>query len=195
MAALDFLRRDREVKVLHFNHATETADEAERIVTDYCEQHGLDLVVGHLDDSPERGQSLEDFWRDCRYFFFSESCDGLPVVTCHHLDDVAETWLFTSLNGTPKIIPPRRDNYLRPFLETRKVVFEDWCERKSVPFHYDASNNDVRFTRNYIRHELMPKVLRVNPGIHKVMRKKVQQVVKDQNMIHEELKIMWASLT
>lgn len=195
MAALDFLRRDRKVKVLHFNHATETADEAERVVTSYCEQHNLELIVGHIDDTPDSGQSLEDFWRQCRYSFFADVAGGLPVVTCHHLDDVAETWLFTSLNGTPRIIPPRRDDYLRPFLETRKAVLEDWCDRKEVPFHYDTSNNNIRFNRNFIRHELMPKALRVNPGLHKVLRKKVQKVVRQQDEIHKELKMAWASLT
>jgi tRNA(Ile)-lysidine synthase len=116
-------------------------------------------------------------------------------VTCHHLDDVAETWLFTSLNGTPKLIPSRRDNYLRPFLQTRKAVFEDWCDRKEVPYHCDESNNDTRFNRNYIRHELMPKALRVNPGLHKVLRKKIRKELEVQSAIQEEMRVMWASLT
>lgn len=195
MAALDFLRQNRKVKVLHFNHGTHGADAAERVVTKYCDLHNLELVVGHLDESPDSGQSLEDFWRQARYSFFNDRCDGLPVVTCHHLDDVAETWLFTSLNGNPKLIPSKRDNYLRPFLQTRKAVFEDWCDRKDVMYHYDESNNDTRFNRNFIRHEIMPRALRVNPGLHKVLRKKIQQDVDAHSSIHQEMRMMWASLT
>ena len=67
-----------------------------------------------------------------------------------------------------------RDFYLRPFLETRKSTFEDWCDRKNVPSFYDVSNSDTSYMRNYIRHEVVPKALRVNPGLHKVLRKKLK---------------------
>jgi len=175
MAALDFLRRNRDVTVLHYNHGTDFSDSAEGLVTEYCKLHNLVLVKGELTDTPDSGQSLEDFWRYHRYSFFNESHGTLPVITCHHLDDVVETWLFTSLHGNSRLIPSRRDQFIRPFLETRKAVMEDWCERKCVPYIDDPSNNDVRFMRNYIRHELIPKALRVNPGIYKVLRKKLKQ--------------------
>jgi len=174
MAVLDFLRRSRNVTALYFNHDTEIADSAESLVEGYCIEHKIPLLIGHLDETPDKGTSLEDFWRHERYQFFKEVHGLLPVITCHHLDDVAETWLFTALHGTPRLIPSRRDIYLRPFLETRKAVFEDWCDRKGVPYIEDPSNADTRFMRNYIRHEVMPKALRVNPGLHKVLRKKLK---------------------
>lgn len=175
MAVIDFLRQSRNVTAIHYNHGTDFADEAEALVTSYCEQYKIPLIVDYLDDTPDKGVSLEDFWRKARYGFFEEVHDGVtPIITCHHLDDVAETWLFTSLNGNPRLIPSRRDFYMRPFLETRKAIFEDWCNRKNVPYIEDPSNENTRFTRNYIRHELMPRALRVNPGLHKVLRKKVQ---------------------
>ena len=178
MAVLDFLRRSRNVTVLHYNHGTEFSDTAELLVSSYCAEYKLPLITGALDDAPDKGVSLEDFWRRARYGFFEDVHDGkLPIITCHHLDDVAETWLFTSLNGIPRLIPSRRDVYLRPFLETRKAVLEEWCSRKDVPYVDDPSNRDIRFTRNYIRHELMPKALRVNPGLHKVLRKKIRAAV------------------
>ena len=174
MAVLDFLRRSRNVTALHFNHQTPEADSYQSLVEKYCAQHHIPLIVGTLNDTPDFGVSLEDFWRQQRYSFFDDARSLLPVITCHHLDDVAETWLFTSLHGTPKLIPSRRGAYQRPFLETRKAVFEDWCVRKGVPYIDDPSNADTRFMRNYIRHELMPKALRVNPGLHKVLRKKLK---------------------
>lgn len=180
MAALDFLRRNRDVTVLHYNHATDFSDSAEDLVTEYCRFHNLVLIKDKLTDTPDLGQSLEDFWRYHRYSFFNESHGALPVVTCHHLDDVIETWLFTSMHGNSRLIPSKRDQFIRPFLETRKAVLEDWCERKCVPYIEDPSNNDIRFMRNYIRHELVPKALRVNPGIYKVLRKKLK---KNESMV------------
>ena len=173
MAVLDFLRKSRDVTVLHFNHKTQNSDEAEDVVTKFCEKYSLSLITGSLQKEKPKGRSSEDFWREERYRFFEESHGDLPVITCHHLDDVVETWLFTSFHGTPRLIPSKRDFYLRPFLMTRKHVFEDWCDRKGIPTFYDQSNSDTRYMRNYIRHEVVPKALRVNPGLHKVLRKKL----------------------
>ena len=182
MAALDFLRKGRRVRVLHFNHGTEHAEEAQDCVERYCKENDIKISIGGLfgKECP-KGSSKEDFWRKQRYSFFeSESMGSLsgnwrdsPVVTCHHLDDVVETWLFTSMHGEGRLIPSKRDNYIRPFLLTRKAVFEDWCDRKDVPYVTDPSNTDTSFMRNYIRHKLMPHALTVNPGIHKVIRKKI----------------------
>jgi tRNA(Ile)-lysidine synthase len=130
--------------------------------------------VGNIKEDIPKGVSKEEFWRKSRYKFFENEAGKLPVVTCHHLDDVVETWLFTSFHGDPQLIPSRRGRYLRPFLETRKAIFEDWCERKDVGYTIDPSNKDTSFMRNYIRHEVVPKVLRVNPGLHKVLRKKIR---------------------
>ena len=180
MAALDFLKQGREVKVLHFNHRTSHADEAQDCVQKYCRDYGLPIKIGYLNKDMPSGSSKEDFWRKERYSFFnSENLSefsglvNIPIVTCHHLDDVVETWLFTSLHGEGRLIPSERDDYIRPFLATRKAVFEDWCDRKDVPYVNDPRNSDTSFMRNYIRHELMQHVLKINPGIHKVLRKKI----------------------
>ena len=173
MAALDFLSQNRDVVALHFNHGTEHSREAESIVREYCDDKDISLVVGDLKQEVPNGVSREDFWRKSRYRFFEQEAGQLPVVTCHHLDDVIETWLFTAFHGEARLIPSRRGRYIRPFLETRKAVFEDWCDRKDVPYIIDPSNTDTSFMRNYIRHEIVPKVLRVNPGLAKVLRKKI----------------------
>lgn len=174
MAALDFLSKNKDVLVLHYNHATPHANHAEVIVSKYCEKNNIPLVVDGLKEDMPAGVSKEDFWRKHRYDFFEREAGDLHVVTCHHLDDAVETWLFTSMHGAPKLIPSQRGRYLRPFLGTRKVVFEEWCDRKGVHFINDPSNTDLSFMRNYIRHEIVPRALRVNPGLPKVLRKKIK---------------------
>lgn len=174
MGALDFLRRSHHVTALHYNHATPGSSQAQRCVETYCSTHKIPLLVGQLDDPPPAGDSKEDYWRQKRYEFFEASGVQTPIVTCHHLDDVAETWIFTSLHGEPRLIPARRGIYLRPFLQTRKEVFVSWCDRKGVEYVEDVSNKNTRFRRNYIRHRLMPHALEVNPGLHKVLKKKLK---------------------
>ena len=178
MAALDFLSRKHDVTVLHFNHSTKHAQEAEDTVVKFCLSRNIDFKIGRLNERIGRGRSKEDFWREKRYNFFeSVTSDDDVIVTCHHLDDVVETWLFTSLHGNSRIIPCRRERYLRPFLTTKKEVFVSWCERHDVPYAKDPSNNNTEFRRNYIRHCLMPHALKINPGLSKVLKRKVEQSI------------------
>ena len=173
MAVLDFLRRSRDVEVLHYNHGTgEHADNATDLVRDYCKEHNIFSVIGWNQDEMPEGVSAEAWWRQQRYTFFEEAT-RLPVITAHHLGDVVENWIFTSLNGNPYLIPRQRDQYLRPFLTTEKKDLVGWCERKGVSFVEDVTNTDTRYRRNYIRHVMMPHVEQINPGIRKTIKKKI----------------------
>ena len=178
MAVLDFLSKNKDVAVMHFNHGTPHSSQAENLVVEYCDERNINCIVGRIRESCPRGTSQEEFWRDQRYDFFDRISEtpfyrDRPIITCHHLDDLVETWVFTSLHGESKLIPSRRGKYVRPFLITRKAVLEDWCDRKNVPHIDDPSNMDNCYMRNYIRHEIVPRALRVNPGLPKVLRKKV----------------------
>ncbi len=178
MAVLSFLRSNprRDITALHYNHGTPFADRAQELVEQYCREYRIPLCIGRRSAAMPVGVSREAFWRESRYSFFEDVCGSRPVITCHHLDDVVETWIFTSLHGQGRLIPALRDVYVRPFLETRSQDLADWCERKSVPFIEDPSNTDTAYMRNYIRHILMPHALRVNPGLPKTLRKKVQEM-------------------
>ena len=173
MAALDFLRRTREVTVLHYNHGTgEYADKAQEIVKKYCEDFSLDFASATNTEEMPKGVSAEAWWREKRYRWFESETD-YPIVTAHHLGDAVENWIFTSLNGNPCLIPQKRDQYIRPFLTTEKQSLVDWCQRRSVPYVNDPTNFDTKYRRNYIRHKLIPHVLNINPGIHKTIKKKI----------------------
>lgn len=177
MACLDFLRQGkREITALHFNHGTQHAKDAEQCVTDYCEKWNIPLLVGRIDGEPERGQSLEDFWRKKRYEWFG-STQQECIITCHHLNDVIEWWVMTSLRGNPKLIPVKRDQFIRPFLLASREELADWATRKCLGWAEDPSNSDTGYDRNYVRHEMMPHILRINPGIEKTIIKLIESAV------------------
>lgn len=196
MAALNFLHNGgrRSVLALHFNHGSRTADEAQRLVEAYCESLDVPLVVGRISREKDPEESQEEYWRNERYdFFFSYNKFGgpepdvysrffnakTPIVTAHVLDDVVESYVFTALNGRARLIPYKRDHFLRPFLTTDKAAMLSWCDRKEVPYVVDPSNADEKYMRNYIRHTLLPMCRKVNPGITKVVRKLVEESVKN----------------
>lgn len=173
MVALDFLRRNHEVRVLHFNHGTAHGAEAEKFVTEYCRNNDIAYIIDRVRGTIPPGNSKEAWWREQRYAFF-DKYDVHPIVTAHHLDDCVETWVWSAMHGTPKIIPYRRNWVVRPFRLTRKRDFELWASMHQVPFIQDDSNENIHYTRNFIRHEMMPSVMKVNKGIHKVIAKKVK---------------------
>jgi len=176
-AAVDFLCRSHTVTCAFFHHRTENSTNAHRFVTQFCEERNLPLVVGILNKQKPKGKSMEEHWRDERYKFFDNFG---TVVTAHHLDDCIETYLFSAMHGEPKLIPMIRKNVIRPFLTTAKFELFDWCVRKNIPFCHDFSNDDDKYMRNYIRKHVVPHAYKVNPGIDKVIKKKLLDAYKSR---------------
>lgn len=172
MAALDFLANGRRtVKVAHFDHGTLHADNARKFVVDYCKKNEIEYILGTVERKRNPNESREEYWRNERYRFFKEL--DAPVVTAHHLDDVAEWWVFTSLHGDPKLTPSKNGSVLRPFLVTHKRELLAWVKRKNVPYVNDPTNKNLAYMRNLIRHRIMPQCIKVNPGLTKVLKKKL----------------------
>jgi len=176
MAALDFLRRNHEVEIFHFNHGTEHSKVSEDCVRRYVQKYDLPFQIRGISKIHKpKGMSQEDYWRQKRYAWIDMFADNhLPVITCHHLDDCVETWVWSSMHGTGKIVPRTRGNVVRPFRQTRKRDFQLWADLNNIEYVEDTSNTDTNYIRNYVRHEMMPHVLRVNPGIYKTISKKVK---------------------
>ena len=172
MAALDFLSNNHDVTILFFDHGTPTSREALHFVSVQAKKYDAGFLYGTISRKRHKDESQEEYWRNERYKFF-HSING-TVVTGHHLDDCVETWVWSSMHGEGKIIPYANNNVVRPFRLTRKRDFELWADLKNVQHVEDDTNTDVCYTRNYIRHEMMPHVLRVNPGIYKTIAKKVK---------------------
>ena len=173
MTVLDFLRRAHNVTVLSFDHGSAYHVEARKLVGDYCSKHDIRIIDGRISNIEKpKDQSLEEYWRNERLAFFAQF--QAPIVTAHHLDDVLETWLWSNCHGEGKIIPYNYKNVIRPFRLNSKGELTKWALRNNVPYLNDQSNSDTRFMRNYIRHNMVDHALHVNPGLYKVLRKKLE---------------------
>lgn len=174
MAALDFLKNNHDVSVLFVHHGTEASDQGMIRVCSYCDEQGISMVVKYINNTKPKDQSQEEFWRQERYDFFDDLGNDWPVVTAHHLNDCVETYIWSMCHGIAKVIPYRRGRVVRPFLLNTKQELTNWATRKGLKWHDDASNQNTRYTRNLVRHEVMPKILQINPGIEQVVRRIVQ---------------------
>jgi len=177
MCAAHFLaqKKYREVHLLFVHHGTVTSQQAEG----FLRTHGANaigaksLTVRHIKSTKPPKVSPEEHWRNERYRIFHEWHDktGIEIVAAHHLDDCIETYLFNAMNGKLASIAYRHGPVIRPFLLTKKASMKSWCVKHNVPWIEDQSNNDRKYTRNKIRHDLIPHALRVNPGLHKIAAK------------------------
>ena len=175
VAIADFLLRGRkQVSLAFFDHGTYHSQQSIPFIEEYAKRYSLPLTIGRIFRAKDSNESMEEYWRNERYRFL-HSISG-PVITAHHLDDAIETWIFTSLHGTPRVIPYSNGNVIRPFLVTPKRQLKDWCVRRNVSWVEDESNQNEKYMRNLIRHRMVPEALKVNPGLHKTIAKKYNEL-------------------
>lgn len=176
MFVLHFLLSGRKSpKALYFNHGTVHGAEAQTFVENECKKLGVELIVKQLSALKSGKQSPEEYWRDERYKAFSQFSE--PVITGHHLNDAIEWWVMSSLHGEGRLIPVKNNNVIRPFLMLDKKDIMSYIARKGIEYIDDPSNNDCKYRRNHVRHVLMPEVLKINPGIASVIRKKYLEII------------------
>jgi tRNA(Ile)-lysidine synthase len=149
-------------------------------VQDLAAAHGL-VFYRHDVDTPsaarEKHETIEEAARNLRYAWFRELLEqgeADVVATAHTLDDQAETVLHKllrgawteGLGGISPAIQCTQGAILRPFLGTRRAEIEAWLRTIAQPWREDATNADTAYTRNRIRHELLPALATYNPQIH-----------------------------
>jgi tRNA(Ile)-lysidine synthase len=169
------------LSVAHVNHGMRGADaEADaQFVRELAERLGLAFHL-HRVDTPAaaraKKQSIEEAARVLRYGWFRGLlAEGLTdaVATAHTLDDQAETVLHRllrgawteGLGGIHPVILCERGTILRPFLNVRRVEIETWLQQIGQTWREDATNAETTFTRNRIRHDLLPHLAGFNPRV------------------------------
>ena len=184
MALLHFLKKGgHKPRAYFFDHNTKSSEDARTFLVDYCKEERIALIIDGLKEGKGKGSSWEEFWRIKRYeFLHRQQC---IIATGHHLNDVAETYIWGIANGRTRFIhycKPINDgpsNIVRPFLLTTKRSLLEWCYKNSTPFLKDPSNQDLVFTRNRIRHNIIPEIEKVNPGFLKIIRKMMLKRFED----------------
>lgn len=132
--------------------------------------------------------SLEESARTARMSFLLRTAqrEGFSLVlTAHHAGDQAETVLHNILRGTGlkglRGIPVRRDlapgiRLLRPLLNLPRRSIEEYAAQRQIVFAVDQTNSDTRYTRNRIRHELLPQLRQqFNPAMDDALRRLAEQ--------------------
>jgi tRNA(Ile)-lysidine synthase len=170
----------RRLTLLHLDHALrpESGSDAEWC-RNFGRERGLEVVVERRSvggGDGQRGTGVEEAGREARYAFFASEAlkrGVLNVVLGHHADDQVETFLFRLLRGAGSFglgsmaSASERDTgrgalrVLRPIVGVWRTELDEWIREKGLAYLEDPTNADPRWTRNRIRHELLPAMERL----------------------------------
>ena len=168
-----------QIMVAHvnFNLRGEESEQDEILVQTFCQENNISFNCKKFDTKSyikENKLGVQEAARELRYHWFNELLlqKNLDyIVTAHHANDQAETILFNLARGTGlkglKGINKKENNLVRPLLFTNKIELENFAMLHKIPFRTDLSNEKNDYTRNFIRHEIIPLLIEINPSFVK----------------------------
>lgn len=198
--------------VAHLNHnlRPEAAAEADFVQQTAVAWHRpfFQQTTDIVQLSQQHGWSIEEAARHARYRFFAHLAQTHQcrfVAVAHHADDQAETILLHLLRGTGLAglqgmqtaapLPGQPElTLLRPLLTASRQQIETYCAAHQLQPQTDASNQDPRFLRNRIRHQLLPLLNEYNPQIKTHLQQLADISQADYAWLHNQFTAVWPSL-
>ena len=157
------------IHAIHINHHLQSdSDVWQQHCEEICIHLAIPLTVRHAQITKLPQKSLEDSAREARYKLLEEGLDeNSAIVTAHHQDDVAETILLQLLRGAgpaglaamPDCKKLSTGIHLRPLLNTSRTELQEYAQAHNLQWVDDPSNQSGDFDRNYLRNEVMPKLV------------------------------------
>lgn len=179
-----------DLVVCHIHHGLRgaEADRDECFVRALAEQLGLPCAVSRIDAAALALRdhiSVEEAGRMARYAFFAQTAgEGGRIATAHTLDDSIETVLMNLVRGTGLRglcgIPRIRGNIVRPLLDCTRAEVEDYLGTLGQPYCTDSTNLTDDYTRNRIRHDILPRLCALNPNFPGAMARMLPRLAAQQ---------------
>jgi len=177
------------------------------LIDHYCKGRGIRFSVRKL---PVRAESLrtkdgiEAAGREWRYRVLTHLAKVRgysTIMTAHHRSDAAETVLLKIMRGSGMglsgIRRSRNDRgiqILRPFMDLTKSQLLAYCRSHSIPYLVDVSNDDIRFSRNRIRKEIIPQMAAINSDIEAELVRFADRVEEMTDYIRSHIQPHWIRL-
>lgn len=171
--------------VLHVDHGLRgAASDGDRLFVEaHCAARGIPfraMQVRPAERADGSGLSTQMAARELRYQAFDEVLRErpMPMALGHHADDAIETLFLHLLRGTGargwSTIPARSGAFVRPLLAVDRAMILAYAKEQAIPYREDASNQDPKYLRNRIRHELIPLLEDMRPGAQQAIARSVE---------------------
>ncbi len=139
--------------------------------------------------------------RELRYNWFKtlKTEHGFDyILTAHHANDNLETLLVNLIRGTGikglQGIPEKQNYMVRPLLFATKEDIRDYATQQKLAFREDSSNQEVKYKRNFIRHQIVPELKKLNPAIEETIHTSVQFFKQSSEIVTEYAAIKFNSI-
>ncbi|MGE8150871.1 tRNA lysidine(34) synthetase TilS [Pseudomonas vancouverensis] len=181
------------LRAIHVHHGLQSAADAwPQHCQAVCDALGVPLQVVRV--TVQAGASLERAAREARYAAFASltEVDGV-LLTGQHRDDQAETLLFRLVRGAgvrglsamPAQRPLGQGTLVRPLLDVTRAELEAYARAHQLSWIEDPSNQDRQFSRNYLRHQVLPRLSERWPQAQASMARSAAHLREAQGLLDE----------
>ncbi len=194
----------KNLVVCYFNHKTRPeTDLEEKFIEDLWKEKWFKIEVAECNFEKIKklypSKSFEELAREKRYDFFNAIMniyDSRYIITAHHLDDKIETFFFNLARWTKLTGLINMTEYswgiLRPLLNIKKKEILEYLDENKLEYKIDSTNKDLEITRNYLRHEIIPKFKKINSNYKKNIWDTLTYFEELKNSIDSEVKtFLW----
>ena len=176
--------------VVTVNHGIRKEAESDcKFVADYCAMLNVECQIVNVDVPgycEQNKLSIETGARILRYQVL-DSLDCDYVCLAHNSNDNAETVLMHILRGSGAKgatgIKYKNGKYLRPILDLTREQIEQYAKEHNVPFVQDSTNDDTKYTRNFVRHKVLPLLTQLNPSAQQNILRFASNIKQDDEYL------------
>lgn len=184
-----------DVCACHVNHQLRDSESErdQKFCEQLCKKENIRLFVERIDVitfCKENKVGTEEGARLLRYDALQKMESGIKIATAHNLNDCLETTLINLTRGTALrgicSIPPVRDNIIRPLIDCTRQEIEDYLKLKGQDFVTDSTNLSTDYTRNKMRHIVIPELIKINPNLYNNYKNTID-IISDEDKFIEKL--------
>ncbi len=202
-----FIDAGFEFGVAHCNFQLRGKDSEhdQAFVADYCHKRGIPFFTENFSPknyAEESGMSLQMAARELRYAWFTKVLERENyhwLATAHHLNDNIETVMFRWVNGGGLDqltgIPLKNERVIRPLLFATRSEIDKYALDYKIKWREDSSNASDDYSRNFIRHEVIPKLKEINPSLEKTFTDSIQKLKGAHELMVRALEQLKDSIT
>ena len=183
----------------NFNLRGKESDADEGFVLELAENLELEVFVQRFDTelyAKDNKRSIQMAARELRYSWFSELAEQLKfdfILTAHHADDNLETFLINFTRGTGLEgltgIPEVNDKFIRPLLPFSSESILNYAQAHQIKWRDDSSNKSVKYLRNKLRHEVVPILKEINPGLLQSFQTTLNNLNESSEIVEESIDV------
>ncbi|MBT8184301.1 MAG: tRNA lysidine(34) synthetase TilS, partial [Eudoraea sp.] len=181
----------------NFRLRGEESDKDEKLVEELANKFGVEYHVTHFDTIGyvnKNKVSVQMAARELRYAWFAELMAEKHydyVVTAHHADDTLETFIINLSRGTGieglMGIPASSSTVMRPLLIFSRKDILDYAREKNIIWREDPSNEDLKYLRNKIRHQIVPVLKELHPTFDKNFAKTLEHLAGTSSLVDQHI--------